>query len=228
MKKEVTKELFSDFPEISTSMWEEKIKTDLKGADYQRKLIWNSDEGIPVKPYYRNEDIQALDYLKGFDSLRNGSDPPNGWLICQQLSPGKKNRKANERIKVALKGGVQAIRIQLGETRLPYIPMLEELLEGISLKETELHFGGSLGADALYTALSKLASHKGTNPLELKGCLGADPLGKMAETGIISADRASRIAADRVSASPNDGPHLSRFFSISFSRSSASFLCPAR
>ena len=47
-----------------------------------------------------------------------------------------------------------------------------------------MHFGGCLAADALYSALSKLASHKGTDPSELKGCLGADPLGKMAETGI--------------------------------------------
>ena len=184
MKKEGTKFLFSDFPEIATSMWEEKIKADLKGADYQKRLVWNSDEGIPVKPFYRNEDLQALDYLEGIGGLRNRSDAPNGWLICQQISPGKKIQKANERIKVALKGGVQAIRIQLGEAKLPYIPMLEELLEGISLKETELHFGGCLGADALYSALCKLASQKGTNHSELKGSLGADPLGKMAETGI--------------------------------------------
>ncbi len=184
MKKEGPKLLFSDFPEITTSMWEEKIEADLKGDDYLKKLVWKSDEGIPVKPFYRQEDIDSLDYLEGIGGLRNRSDAPNGWLICQQVSPGKKNRKANERIKLALKGGVQAIRIQLGEAQLPYIPMLEELLDGISLQETELHFGGCLGADALYTALSKLASYKGTEPSELKGSLGADPLGKMAETGI--------------------------------------------
>jgi len=176
--------LFSDFSELTTSMWEEKIKSDLKGADYRKKLVWCSDEGIPVKPYYRQEDIDSLNYLEGVGNLRNRTDAPNGWLICQQVSPGKKIRKANERIKVALKGGAEAIRIQLGETQLPNKPMLEELLEGIPLQETELHFGGCLGTDALYTALSKLASQKGTEPSELKGCLGTDPLGKMAETGI--------------------------------------------
>lgn len=183
MSQEGNKKLFADFPDITTSMWEEKIRADLKGADYQ-KLIWNSDEGISVKPYYRLEDIDSLDYLEGIGNFKNPCDAPNGWLICQQVSPGKKIRKANERIKAALKGGVQAIRIQLGETGLSDITVLEELLDGISLRETELHFGGCMGADALYTTLSKLASRKGTGPSELKGCLGADPLGKMAETGI--------------------------------------------
>ena len=61
---------------------------------------------------------------------------------------------------------------------------MKSFLEGISLQETELHFGGCLAADALYEALCKLASQKGIEPSELKGSLGADPLGNMAETGI--------------------------------------------
>ncbi|MEA3461303.1 MAG: methylmalonyl-CoA mutase small subunit, partial [Bacteroidota bacterium] len=69
--KEGSKQLFTDFPEISTSTWEEKIKADLKGADYQKKLVWNSDEGIPVKPYYRQEDLIGLEYLEGIGSYRN-------------------------------------------------------------------------------------------------------------------------------------------------------------
>jgi len=184
MKQEGNKKLFTDFPEINTSMWEEKIRTDLKGADYEKKLVWNSDEGISVKPYYREEDLEQLDYLEGIGKLKNQSDTPNGWLICQQISPIGNFQEANERIKDSLKGGAQAIRIQLSETRLPSTPMLEELLNGISLRETELHFGGCLGADTLYNALCALASQKGCEASELSGCLGADPLGKMAETGI--------------------------------------------
>lgn len=175
--------MFSEFPEITTSLWQNKILSDLNGADYQ-KLVWNSDEGIPVKPFYRQEDLVSLDYLEGIGALRNPSDAPNGWLICQQISAGKKIRKANERIKAALKGGVHAIRIQLGEARLPDAAMLEELLDGISLRDTEWHFGGCLAADAIYNSLCEVASKKGTELSELKGCLGADPLGKMAETGI--------------------------------------------
>jgi len=183
MKKEGYKRLFSEFPEITTATWQEKIQSDLKGSDYQ-KLIWNSDEGIPVKPLYREEDLETLDYLEGIGRLKQASNAPNGWLICQQISPMGNFREANERIKDALKGGAQAIRIQLGKVRNPDVPVLEELLDGISLRETEMHFGGCLGADALYTALCNLSAKNGTKSSELKGSLGADPLGTMAETGI--------------------------------------------
>ena len=84
MAEATNKQLFSEFPGILTSSWEEKIIADLKGADYQKKLIWNSDEGISVKPYYRNEDIESLDYLEGIGNLKNPGDASNGWLICQK------------------------------------------------------------------------------------------------------------------------------------------------
>jgi methylmalonyl-CoA mutase len=184
MKEEGSKMLFAEFPEITTPIWEEKIAADLKGADYKQKLVWNSDEGIPVKPFYRQDDLNNLDYLEGIRSLKKPAEAPNGWLICQQVSPGGEIQKANKRIRAALKGGAQAIRIQLPEAQIPDILMLEELLDGISLQETELHFAGCLGADAIYNALCSLASRQGIEPSQLKGCLGADPLGKMAETGI--------------------------------------------
>ncbi len=42
--------LFAEFPAISTEQWEEVIVKDLKGADYERKLVWKSAEGINVRP----------------------------------------------------------------------------------------------------------------------------------------------------------------------------------
>ena len=184
MKEEGNKQLFANFPEITTSVWEEKIRADLKGADYQKKLIWESDEGIPVKPYYREEDLENMGYLENVGSLKNPSGAPNGWIICQDLRPGKKLEGANRRMKAALKGGAQAIRIHLEGSPAPSPVILEKLLEDIHPGETELHFRGCLGADTLYESLMALARAKGVDPSSLHGSLGADPLGKMAESGI--------------------------------------------
>ncbi len=184
MKEEGNKQLFASFPEITTSMWEEKIRADLKGADYQKKLVWKNDEGILVKPYYRQEDLEKLGYLENVGSLKNPSGAPNGWIICQDLRPGKELEGANMRIKAALKGGAQAIRIHLEGSPAPSLVMLEKLLEDIHPGETELHFRGCLGADALFESLVALARAKGVDPSILHGSLGADPLGKMAESGI--------------------------------------------
>ena len=50
--------LFSDFPEVSTQEWMDKIQVDLKGADYEKKLVWKTNEGFKVKPFYRQEDLK--------------------------------------------------------------------------------------------------------------------------------------------------------------------------
>src|SRR5215471_228414 len=52
--------LLDDFPPVATADWEAAIRKDLKGADYE-KLLWRSDEGITVRPYYRREDLSGLE-----------------------------------------------------------------------------------------------------------------------------------------------------------------------
>lgn len=58
--------LFSDFPEVTTQEWMDRIQTDLKGANYEKKLVWKTNEGFNVRPFYRREDLEEL---KTIDSL---------------------------------------------------------------------------------------------------------------------------------------------------------------
>ena len=53
--------LFSEFPPVSTEEWMAKITEDLKGADFEKKLVWRTNEGFKVQPFYRQEDLQGLD-----------------------------------------------------------------------------------------------------------------------------------------------------------------------
>ena len=55
--------LFGTFPPINTADWEALITNDLKGADYQKKLIWKTSDGFDVKPYYRDEDTQRIGFI---------------------------------------------------------------------------------------------------------------------------------------------------------------------
>ena len=70
--------LRDDFPPVPTADWEAAIRKDLKGADYEKKLVWRSDEGVAVRPYYRKEDVAGL-----------GAQPGNGkpWQTAQDRSP---------------------------------------------------------------------------------------------------------------------------------------------
>ena len=44
-----TDNLLQEFPPVSTQSWEEAIRKDLKGADYAKKLIWQTEDGLAVK-----------------------------------------------------------------------------------------------------------------------------------------------------------------------------------
>ena len=48
--------LFQDFDPVSSKQWKQQIQFELKGADYNDTLIWESLEGIKVKPFYHSDD----------------------------------------------------------------------------------------------------------------------------------------------------------------------------
>jgi methylmalonyl-CoA mutase len=54
-----TLNLLDEFGPVPTSSWEAAIVKDLKGGDYEKKLVWKTDEGIAVRPYYRAGDAPA-------------------------------------------------------------------------------------------------------------------------------------------------------------------------
>ena len=43
--------LFDEFNKVSPAAWKQKIQVDLKGADYNESLLWESEEGIVIKPF---------------------------------------------------------------------------------------------------------------------------------------------------------------------------------
>ncbi|HSK08647.1 MAG TPA: methylmalonyl-CoA mutase [Vicinamibacterales bacterium] len=70
--------LIEDFPPVPTAAWEEAIARDLKGADYDKRLVWKTDEGIAVRPYYRAEHITRREPIFGagaWEILAPGAEP---------------------------------------------------------------------------------------------------------------------------------------------------------
>ena len=55
--------LLADFPAVTTEEWMAKINADLKGADFNKKLVWKTNEGFNVMPFYRLEDVATLKTL---------------------------------------------------------------------------------------------------------------------------------------------------------------------
>jgi methylmalonyl-CoA mutase len=83
-----TDNLLQEFPPVSTPAWEELIRKDLKGADYAKKLIWQTGEGLVLKPYYRAEDIAGLEYMDaapGEFPFARGTRPTGDWRIREEV-----------------------------------------------------------------------------------------------------------------------------------------------
>ena len=107
-----TKEkLFAEFPPVSTEQWEAVITTDLKGADYERKLVWKTGEGFNVRPYYRAENLAEVKYLGAeageFPYVR-GVSKDNTWRVHQTIAV-KCAKEANEEALKLLNSGVDSL-----------------------------------------------------------------------------------------------------------------------
>ena len=136
---EKKEKLFDMFPPISTEEWKAKINVDLKGADYNKKLVWRTNEGFNVQPFYRREDIEGL-YTLGsmpgqFPFVR-GTREDNNWLIRQQVE-GKDAAELNRNALYILNRGVDSLGFKLGgDFDLAKLP---ELLRDIDLKKVEIN-----------------------------------------------------------------------------------------
>ncbi|HQN93676.1 MAG TPA: methylmalonyl-CoA mutase family protein, partial [Prolixibacteraceae bacterium] len=103
--------LFGEFKPISYEEWHAQVIKDLKGADYGRKVVWNTLEGVSLEPFYRFEDVKDLAYtdaLPGEKPFVRGSKPSHSWRIRQDFraaDPAEANRKALK----ALQKGAQSL-----------------------------------------------------------------------------------------------------------------------
>ena len=132
--------LFDQFPPVSTEEWRAKVEVDLKGADFNKKLVWRTNEGFNVQPMYRAEDIKDLkttDSLPGEYPFVRGTKTNNDWYIRQEIEvccPKAANEKATE----ILGKGVTSLGFKLKEDI--DAEGLKTLLAGIDLAKVEVNF----------------------------------------------------------------------------------------
>lgn len=97
--------LFEGFDKVSSKQWKQKIQVDLKGADYNNTLLWNSNEGITVKPFYHYDD--QVDFLE-IPKVSN-------WKITEYIEVHE-TPLALENANKALEAGAESVIFELGKT----------------------------------------------------------------------------------------------------------------
>ena len=169
--------LFTEFPPVTTQQWEAVIEKDLKGADYEKKLVWKTAEGFHVKPYYRAEDMEKLPFLgakPGEFPFVRGTRRNNNWRVRQTIlvhDPKEANALALE----VLMRGVDSLSFRIDNPNL-LAADIDALLKNIDLSAIELHFEGFGSANAAEHLADKLEAEKKYNPDELRISNGNDAL----------------------------------------------------
>ena len=92
----MSKPLFQRFKGVSSKEWKQKIQVDLKGADYNKALIWKTNEGIDVKPFYHSDEFETLPNTSKSEATK--------WKISQSIDVNEAY-KANTLAKDAIKKG---------------------------------------------------------------------------------------------------------------------------
>jgi len=133
--------LFSEFPPISTPEWEAVINADLKGGDYEKKLVWKTLEGIKVKPYYRAEDLENLSFLKANPGeapyVRGNKTSNNAWDIRQDIDAND-IAKANQVALDAVKRGATSVGLRVKEVKTAADMAI--LMNGIDVTKVKINF----------------------------------------------------------------------------------------
>lgn len=178
--------LFSDFPAVSTEQWMEKITADLKGADFEKKLVWRTNEGFKVKPFYRQEDLEGLKTTEGlpgeFPYVRGTKKNDNTWFVRQEIKvecPKEANAKALD----ILNKGVDSLGFYVKKKDLSP-EYIETLLNDICAECIELNFSTCQGHTVeLAKLLVAYFQKKEYDLTKLQGSVNYDPMGKMMVKG---------------------------------------------
>ena len=169
--------LLEEFPPVATAEWEAAIARDLKGADYAKKLIWRTDEGIAVKPYYRAGDLSSAsvpEAAPGQFPFRRGSLAEGGWKIREEID-AEIAAEANREAIAAVRGGTEEIAF----TRLVVRDSAELEVALAGLDRAAAHF--ELADETLIEALiSRQSRREGASGSLISA--GCDPLNDPAFT----------------------------------------------
>ncbi len=149
--------LFTEFPPVSTEQWEAAIAVDLKGADYERKLVWRTGEGFNVRPYYRAENLEGIQFLGSqageFPYVR-GTRANNHWRVHQTVEVNCPKEANAEALKL-LNAGVDSLGFEIAKEDFTAAD-LDELLRDICVPAISLVFSGKGTGNVAELVIAKL------------------------------------------------------------------------
>lgn len=187
--------LFEQFPPVTTKEWIDKITADLKGDDFNQRLVWKTGQGFDVMPFYRREDLEKLNHINAYIPLYLSGDvshsaergfysSANRWLVRQNIKVAdyySANRKALE----ILMKGIDSIGFIIEDPETINEKNFRLLLDGIDPEGSEINFLSNGKASEIISLLVKITGESGFMNTSLRGAVEADPLGRLMKNGTL-------------------------------------------
>lgn len=156
--------LFSEFENISSKQWKQQIQYELKGDDYNESLVWESPEGIKVKPFYHNDELEIK-----FQSIT----PKNAFAIVQNIFVHEV-KLSNLRALDALNRGAEIIRFTIENDSIS----IEDLMHNLPIEKAKYYFNLPF-LSVVYT--NKIQDYALKNNVNCTILL--DPIGQLTKEG---------------------------------------------
>lgn len=184
-------ELASGFPAPSYEQWKAMVDKALKGADFDKRLVTRTADGIAIKPLYARKDALvsaqgdmpgSAPYTRGTNAVRFGF----GWDI-RTIHIEQDPATANKAILEDLQGGVNSIALHIGASGLPATKeALAVALDGVMLDACPVVLGPGESAFDAALALNAIWAERSIDNVMRQGSYGCDPLGTLAHQGYLN------------------------------------------
>jgi methylmalonyl-CoA mutase len=195
--------------------WRKSVDKVLAGADFEKKLVTPTLEGIAVQPLYTEADWANREDRAGFagappyrrGALAIGRSGAHWDLRVKVEHPDPARARAE--IESAQKRGLRSLWLKLDRqartgrsqaesdrdlgTACVNAGQLGELLAGVALDRTPLSVDAGANALAVAACLVASAAARGVKPAQLDGLLNADPIGALAADGMLPCSVASAL-----------------------------------
>ena len=243
LKKSADVENFPDvtldeFTPPTDEEWKEACEALLKGAPFEKVMFTKTYEGITFDPMYTRKHTEAIlpksvmpgmgDYLRGVDPAGYIGKPWGIAQACDETLPAENNellRHENDKgstiyhivLDSATRAGVDARQApHVGDigTSVTTVDDMHTLLEGLDLGKFPLYIYAGANALPILSLVAAARRAAGEDMSNVRGIIGADPIGALAADGKLDAPIAAyydSLAAAARWASTN-APHLRTIF----------------
>ncbi|WP_282036064.1 methylmalonyl-CoA mutase small subunit [Saccharicrinis aurantiacus] len=185
MADKTKKPLLSDFAPVTTQQWMDKITADLKGADFERKLVWRTNEGFNVRPFYRSEDLEEVKYLDSlpgeFPYIR-GTKKTNNWYVRQDIK-AVNAVAANKKALDVLTKGITSLGFTFCDKVEDFDAEISSVLANIISDDVEINFSTKHGSKKLLEAVVAYLKKTNRDLSKVKGSVNFDTIGCLTTSG---------------------------------------------